>query len=130
MLSPSRLLEDAVTATGLSDFGDPSFREGLDRLCDSLNGEAALSPLGAAMAEGLIRGALANRLRVEGWIAAHPEVEAERITSPIVIVGMSRSGTTALSHLLGRDPNLRSLLAWESNDSVPPPQTASVCPVT
>lgn len=122
---PEHLLESAVAATGLSDFGAPSFREGLARLCDALNGEAALSPLGAAMAEGQIRGALANRLRVEHWIATHPEVERERVASPIVIVGMSRSGTTALSHLLGRDPNLRSLLGWESTDSVPPPETAS-----
>ena len=125
MLDPKRLLEDAAAATNLSDFGDPSFREGFDRLVDSLNGEAALSPLGAAMAEGLIRGALANRLRVEAYHASHPELAKERIVSPLVIAGMSRSGTTALSHLLGRDPNLRSLLAWESNDSVPPPETAS-----
>ncbi len=125
MLDPTRLLEDAASATNLSDFGDPSFREGLDRLVDSLNGEANLSPLGQAMAEGLIRGALANRLRVEAYHASHPELADERIVSPLVIVGMSRSGTTALSHLLGRDPNLRSLLAWESNDSVPPPETAT-----
>jgi hypothetical protein len=123
--APDRLLESAVAATGLSDFGPPTFREGLDRLVDSLNGEANLSPLGQAMAEGLIRGALANRLRVEAYHASHPELAGERIDSPLVIVGMSRSGTTALSHLLGKDPNLRSLLAWESNDSVPPPETAT-----
>lgn len=125
MLDPTRLLEDAASATKLSDFGDPTFREALDRLVDSLNGEANLSPLGQAMAEGLIRGALANRLRVEAYHASHPELADERIVSPLVIVGMSRSGTTALSHLLGRDPNLRSLLAWEANDSVPPPETAT-----
>ncbi len=125
MLDPSRLLDEAAAATHLSDFGDPTFREGLDRFVDSLNGEAALSPLGAAMAENLIRGALANRLRIEAWYAAHPELASERIVSPLVIAGMSRSGTTALSHLLGRDPNLRSLLAWESTESIPPPEAAS-----
>lgn len=125
MLDSKRLLEAAASSTNLSDFGDPTFREGLDRLVDSLNGEAALSPLGAAMAEGLIRGALANRLRVEAWYADHPELASERIVSPLVIAGMSRSGTTALSHLLGRDPTLRSLLAWESNDSVPPPEAST-----
>lgn len=125
MLDPNRLLEDAVATTRLSDFGAPSFRDGLDRLVDSLNGEANLSPLGQAMADGLIRGALANRLRIEAWHVAHPELAQERIESPLFIVGMSRSGTTALSHLLGRDPNLRSLLAWESNDSIPPPETSS-----
>ena len=125
MLDPSRLLEEAAAATNLSGFGDPTFREGLDRFVDSLNGEAALSPLGQGMAENLIRGALANRLRIEAWHADHPELAGERIVSPLVIAGMSRSGTTALSHLLGRDPNLRSLLAWESTDSVPPPEAAT-----
>ena len=125
MLDSNRLIDDAVNATELSDFGSPSFREALARLLDSLNVEAALSPLGQAMAEGQIRAALANRLRVEAWWANHPELEDERISSPLVIVGMSRSGTTALSHLLGKDPNLRSLLGWEATDSVPPPETAT-----
>ncbi|MEZ4280673.1 MAG: sulfotransferase [Myxococcota bacterium] len=125
MLDPARLLEEAASATNLSDFGDPYFREGLDRLVDALNTEAALSPLGQAMADGILRGALVNRLRIEAHYAAHPEVENERIVAPMVVAGMSRSGTTALSHLLGRDPNLRSLLAWESTDSVPPPETAN-----
>lgn len=122
---PDRLLESAVAATSLSDFGPPSFREGLSRLVDSLNDEADLNPLGRAMAEGQIAAALMNRLRIEACYAAHPEIENERIASPLFIVGMSRSGTTALSHLLGRDPSLRSLLGWEANDSVPPPETAT-----
>ena len=125
MLAPDRLLESAVAATGLSDFGSPSFREGLSRLVDSLNGEADLNPFGRAMAEGQIAAALANRLRIEAHYKDHPELVTERIASPLFIVGMSRSGTTALSHLLGKDPNLRSLLGWEANDSVPPPETAT-----
>ncbi|MFO0691763.1 MAG: sulfotransferase [Myxococcota bacterium] len=122
---PDRLLESAIAATGLADFGSPSFREGLSRLVDSLNAEADLNPFGRAMAEGQIATALANRLRIEAHYKDHPELESERIESPLFIVGMSRSGTTALSHLLGRDPNLRSLLGWEANDSVPPPETAT-----
>lgn len=125
MLDAARLLESASAATGLSNFGAPSFREGLARLVDALNGEAGLTPLGEAMAAGQIGGVLANRLRIEGWYADHPEVEAERVVAPIFIVGMSRSGTTALSHLLGKDPSLRSLLGWEAMDSVPPPETAT-----
>ena len=39
--------------------------------------------------------------------------------------GMPRSGTTALSHLLAADPDNRSLLAWEANESIPPPTTAT-----
>jgi len=125
MFEAKDLLNLAAEQCALSDFGDPSFLEGLDRFVDGLNREAALSAVGQAMAEGLIQGALVNRLRVEAWWTAHPELAGERIESPIVIVGMSRSGTTALSHLLGKDPNLRCLLAWETTESVPPPETAT-----
>ncbi len=38
---------------------------------------------------------------------------------------MPRTGTTALSHLLAADPDNRSLLAWEANESIPPPTTAT-----
>src|SRR3569623_1131534 len=41
------LLDEACRqAGGRSDFGDASFREGLDVLCQSLEAEANLSPLG------------------------------------------------------------------------------------
>jgi hypothetical protein len=64
-------------------------------------------------------------LLVEDWYAGHPELEKERIEAPIFIVGMSRSGTTALSHLLARDPANRSLLGWEAAAPVPPPEAAT-----
>ena len=124
VLDADALIARAVDQTKLSNFGAPTYREGLERFVASLNAEAALSPTGHAMAEGMILGALVNRLRIEDWWTAHPELAGEQIERPIFIVGMSRSGTTALSHLLGRDPNLRCLLAWESTDSVPPPETA------
>ena len=38
---------------------------------------------------------------------------------------MPRSGTTALSHLLAADPDNRSLLGWEANESVPPPSRST-----
>ena len=125
MLDLDSLLTRATTSTGLTNFGPPSYLEGLTRLLHSLNTESSLSPLGQAMAEAQLQAALVNRLRIESWYAARPELDSERITSPIFIVGMSRSGTTALSHLLGKDPNLRSLLGWEANESVPPPETAT-----
>jgi hypothetical protein len=116
------LLARAREGTGLDDFGDASFRDGLERLVDGIETEAALSPLGRAAAETMLLGQLGNRLRVEDWWRRHPELAAERIERPIFIVGMSRSGTTALSHLLAGDPANRSLRHWEAADSVPPPE--------
>jgi len=118
------LLARASEQTGLTGFGDPSFRDGLDRLVEELEARAELSPLGRAAAEAMLLGQLANRLRSEDWWRRHPELAAERIERPIFVVGMSRSGTTALSHLLVCDPANRSLLQWEAADSVPPPDAA------
>ena len=50
----------------------------------------------------------------------------ESVEQPICIVGLSRTGTTALSHLLACDPDNRSLLGWEAGQSVPPPTTGDV----
>jgi hypothetical protein len=98
------LLDAASQATGLDDFGALAYREGLDRLAASLNEEAKLSDQGVAMAQGMLTSILANRLRVEAWWSTHPELADEGISCPVVIVGMSRSGTTALSQLLAKDP--------------------------
>ena len=119
------LLDRAREQTGLSDFGDPSFRDGLGRLVDGLESDASLSPVGRMAAEGMLLGQLANRLRVEDWWRRHPELAQQRIERPIFVVGMSRSGTTALSHLLVCDPANRSLLQWEATSSVPPPEAAT-----
>src|SRR3954447_19439613 len=122
----ARGLEDAAVAeTGLADFGDPSYREGLSVLVDSLTGEAQLNELGALALEGQVLGALRNRLRVVGWRATHPEVAAETVTAPLFVIGLPRTGTTLLSALLAEDPRRRALRRWESGDLVPPPDAAT-----
>src|SRR5262245_46555688 len=113
------LLERAAEAAGSDDFGDETFRDGLTRLVDGLTTEAALSDLGRAVAEGQLLGLLRTRLLVQAWANEHVELAAERVEQPLFVVGLSRSGTTALSHLLARDPANRSLLAWEANAPTP-----------
>ncbi len=121
LLDADDYLDQSVAATGLDDFGDPTFRLGLQAFLDSAE-EARLNEIGTAAADGQIRGALASRLAVIDWQTTHPEVADERVEAPIFIIGLSRSGTTALSHLLARDPANRSLLGWEAAQPVPPPQ--------
>ncbi len=115
------LIDAARSQTGLEDFGEDSFREGLEVLCASASQEAALSPLGAMALPGAILGCLTNRLRVTDWLKRYPEVADERIEAPFVVVGMFRAGTTFLSYLLEKDARHRPLLRWEAGDSVPPP---------
>lgn len=119
------LLEEVAGQVGLDDYGDRSFRDGLEPLWRSGFEEADLNEIGKLAFEGQIRVNLANRLRVHDWHRTHPELAATTVAAPIVLVGMPRSGTTALSHLLAADPDNRSLLAWEANESIPPPTTAT-----
>ncbi len=124
-MDAGRLLEQAGDATGLDDWGDPSFRSGLDLLVEALDEEAGLSDLGVAAIESQIVANLTNRLRVIDWVAAHPDVRAEAVTRPIVVVGLPRTGTTLVHELFHRDPANRSLMRWEAIDSVPPPDAAT-----
>ena len=119
-----RLLRDARRQAGLEDFGDPAFREGLERLAESLDREADLHPFGRTGQRGLVVSTLATRLRVVDWAKRHPEIAEERIERPIIVLGMPRTGTTLLSHLLDLDPRARSLRTWESSDPIPPPTLA------
>lgn len=115
------LMVAAAERTGLDDFGHPSFRTGLEVLLDSLEADGALNEIGRASADQTCAAALVNRLRVTDWCAHHPEVTAAPVEAPLFVIGLPRTGTTALSHLLAADPANRSLLGWEANDSVPPP---------
>jgi len=120
-MNPDDLQAQATEQTGLDDFGDPSYREGLERYCDALVNEAQLNDLGNVALPPSLVGALVNRLKVVDWAKQHPEVTDERIEAPVIVIGMFRAGTTFLSNLLDADPANRALLSWESLDSVPPP---------
>lgn len=120
----TELLEAAIAATGgLDDFGDPTFLEGLEVFISSGAADGQFSEIGAAAAQGMALGNLINRLRVVDHHTNHPELAATDVAAPIFLIGLPRTGTTALSHLLSVDPGNRSLLGWEINESVPPPTT-------
>lgn len=125
MLAASDLVAAARAATGLEDFGDPGFREGLEVLCDSLGAEARLNDVGRMAHEWQLGNYLAERLRVEDWWRRHPEIGRQAIEGPLCVVGLPRTGTTALAHLLAADPDTRSLRMWESQQPTPPPESAT-----
>lgn len=117
------LLDDASAATGLSDFGEDSFREGLDILLSSLRDEARLHDGGRAFLARRIVGHLSQRLQVEDWYRRHPEIDDVPIIAPLIGLGLPRTGSTALSMLLAQDPGVRYLRRWESAQPCPPPCT-------
>ena len=90
------LLDAARSDTGLDDFGDPSFRDGLDVLADSLAREAHLSNVGRLAYTGQLLCYLRERLRIEDWYRRRPEIDAQEVSAPIFVTGLPRTGTTAL----------------------------------
>jgi hypothetical protein len=119
---PEDLLAEARAATeGLQDFGDDSFREGLDRLCSALDAEAQLSDMGRTIMRQKLVTQLANRLRIEQHFRQHPEIAGEQIAPPLVIVGLPRTGTTKLHRLLARESRFWWMSFWESQFPVPFP---------
>jgi hypothetical protein len=124
-LDPATLVTVARDATGLDDFGEDTWQDGLERLVAALCDEAALSDRGILAAAGDIVGHLTNRLRVVDWHRRHPALARDDVTPPIVIVGQARTGTTILFDLLAQDPAHRVPLTWEVDRPVPPPETAT-----
>src|SRR5438093_7703872 len=113
----------AIAKTGLEDFSDDSFREGLEILVRALGDEARLNATGEAFLYPRIVGHLAQRLQVEDWYRRHPEIDDVPIVAPLIGLGLPRTGSTALSFLLAQDPNVRYLRQWESSQPCPPPST-------
>ena len=125
-LQADQYIAEACAQTGLDDFGNDSFQEGLRVYCQSVTAEAHLNDIGQMAIPANIVGSLANRLRIVDWANHHPDVADEHIQAPLVVIGMFRAGTTFLSYLLERDPANRALLSWEAGDSVPPPTLATL----
>ena len=117
------LLDEAVSASGLDDFGDDSFREGLEILVESLRSEARLNAIGEFAMRRQVVGHLIQRLKVEDWYRRHPEIGDEELLPALIGLGLPRTGSTALSALLAEDPDVRSLSLFEANRPCPPPST-------
>jgi hypothetical protein len=113
----------AVERTGLEDFGDDSFREGLEILLLALGAEARLNARGEGFVYQRIGLHLAQRLQVEDWYRRHPEIDDVTLGAPLFGLGLPRTGSTALSFLLAQDPNVRYLRSWEAAQPCPPPST-------
>ncbi|HWI11037.1 MAG TPA: sulfotransferase [Burkholderiaceae bacterium] len=113
-LSEQAVLQAAIDATGLDDFGEPDFRERLAVWLEAGTQDIGLNALGRAVLFGYCVRYASNRLRLEDLVRRHPEILAERIARPVFIAGLPRSGTTSLINLMGRDARWRSLPYWEA----------------
>lgn len=119
------LHEAAEQATGLSDFGDDGYREGLGRLVDAYARDLSDDPATRARCFALTLPGLVGRLYSEAGWRARPDCLEAPIRAPLVIAGIPRTGTTALHNLLSLDPRLQKLESWIiPNPIVRPPRSA------
>lgn len=116
-----QLMAMARTTAGLDDFGDLSFKIGLGHFVNGLNTEAKLSPLGQELAFGAVVNMLVNRLRYVRDVRLYPEILREKISKPIVILGLPRTGTTKLQRVLSVCPQAQSMTYWRMLNPAPFP---------
>ncbi len=124
-LSRPVIESDALIAAARRQVGDATlgpdngWRERLDVLTAALRDEAALTPLGTVIAHGQIVAALANRARMHAWWRRHPEILAQPIRRPIIVLGQMRSGSTRMQRLLACDPRIAHTRFFESWNPLP-----------
>jgi hypothetical protein len=111
----------ASKITGLGDFGDDPYADGLEVLLESYARDAGLTPVGNKMMRAFLRGALAGRLLSQAAWQRHPEHAGVRIERPIFVTGLPRTGTTALHRLLTADPAHQGLEVWLAEVPQPRP---------
>lgn len=119
--SSGELVGRAQERTGLVDLGPDGWQEGLEHLVDAVALDAAGDEAAVRAIEDLLVDRLALRLRVEAWYAEHGDEASDPVEGPLVIVGLPRTATTAMHHLLHLDPQFRYPRSWEVRDPVPPP---------
>lgn len=120
-LDTQALLARARQITGLEHFDEPSPIEPLAALTRALRSEAELTPAGRYYWSERLLGILVTRLRGRECIRRHPEILYERIGAPIVILGLTRTGTTLLQRLIASDGRFYSAAYWEARFPVPEP---------
>jgi hypothetical protein len=124
-LDAGSMMHEACRRTGLSDFGDGAFRDGLRTLVDSFNAQDTAHAFGRIFFREYCTGLLANRLKIQADLMRHPEILDVPIERPLFITGLPRSGTTLLHRLMSEDPAGRTLLMWEAMEPSPPPERAT-----
>ncbi len=118
-LRSGSLMERAAKKTGLTDFGEPSFRKRMEILLNAMEGEARFHRFGRFMArENMVR-ILINRLRIEDHLKKNPSILKIGMEDPVFIVGLQRTGTTKLQRLLSCDQAFRYLASWEAINPAP-----------
>jgi len=90
--------------------------------CEGVDNSPFLSSIGRFILKKISLGWLKNRKKVLQYYHANREfIEANgKLTAPVIITGLPRSGTTLLQRLMSEDPNTRSPYTFELEIPLPP----------
>lgn len=119
------LMREAEAQTGLSDWGDEAFREPFEILVKALNEEAQLHERGRIATRRRLGDLLRGRLQLFEDRKRFPQIKDERIVEPLIVLGMSRTGSTFFHNLIAQDPAHHAPRAWEIIFPSPPPERAN-----
>ncbi len=108
------VLEEAANRSGLWDWGDMAFTEPLRLFTESARRSGALNAVGRDVLHKVVIRHLRNRLSLEAFVKAHPEIRVAPVLRPVFITGLPRTGTTLLHNLMACDPANRVLRFWEA----------------
>ncbi len=108
------LVRLAQRRTGLSEFGDTSWQEPLQKLLDATVSEASLSVVGRIAVRWDAVRFLTNLLRLRDAEIRSPAIRQQPIDRPVFITGLPRSGTTFLHRLMMADSGTRAPLVWQT----------------
>jgi hypothetical protein len=110
--SPEELMALARKESGI-EIVDHAALEPLTVLVRSLNTESQLHEEGARGMQSRLVRILANRLRMQRDFAAHPEIAEQKVTAPLFICGMARTGSTKTQKMLAASGDFNWLPYWQ-----------------
>jgi hypothetical protein len=122
ILDTEALLAAAEQETGLSDYGDETFRHRFHLAVEHLK-SCRMDQAGQRAGADVCHWLLTSRLQFFADHKRYPLAD-EKIEKPLFVTGEPRSGTTLLHALLSVDPDARALRFWEVMYPSPPPGLA------
>ncbi|WP_340318000.1 sulfotransferase family protein [Rhizorhabdus argentea] len=113
--------EQARNATGFDDFGSGHYLAPMRLYLEAIDKGPRLSETGLAVTAGMMVSLLTGRLVTQKGLKQYPQSQDTPIKRPIFIIGLTRSGTTALHRLIACDPNVQHLPYWLAEWPMPRP---------
>lgn len=118
-LDKASILDFAHRNTGLTDFGSSFEPRLVDVLLESARVDANLTFLGRRAFGDTLGTTLAIRLLYVEARKRHPEIFAEPVRPPMLVMGSPRSGTTLMQRLLALHDDYSAVPNWELRRPVP-----------